>query len=114
MNKLLTVAFISVGSFVAGLLLAPKSGKETRQDLMTKANEYTGKAKAGIEEVKVGASAVKDEIVDSAGTIKDIVKDAGDGAKRTANRVKEEATSRAKVIQGEVKDTAQNTRKATK
>ena len=62
MNKLATVAIVGAASFVAGILLAPKSGKETRKDLMDKGNEYRGKTKAGMEEVKKGAKVVKGEL----------------------------------------------------
>ena len=114
MGKALTIAAVAVGAFVAGILLAPKSGKETRQDLMDKAKDYKGKASAGMEEVKKGAAVVKDELVDSAGNMKDIAKDAAGGVKRTARRASEEVSNRAKIIQGEVQQTAADTRRAAK
>ncbi|OJU87589.1 hypothetical protein BGO17_01170 [Candidatus Saccharibacteria bacterium 49-20] len=114
MGKVLTVAALTVGAFVAGILLAPKSGKETREEIKHKMDEYRGKAGAGYEEVKKGAVVVKDELVDSAENLRDIAKDATSGVKRTANRVKEEVTTRGKVIQGEVQQTAADTRRAAR
>ena len=67
MNKLGKVVLATVVGFVAGVLVAPKSGKETREDLKRKATEAKDKAdvkkaqltqaaKEGAESVKVGAS----------------------------------------------------------
>lgn len=114
MGKVLTVAALTVGAFVAGLLLAPKSGKETREDIKDKFDEYCGKAGAGLEEAKKGAAVVKDELAEGADSLKHIAQDAAGGIKRTAGRVKEEVTTRGKMIQGEVQQTAADTRRATR
>jgi hypothetical protein len=112
MNKLLAIVLVGAASFVAGILLAPKSGKETRKDLMDKGNEYKAKANAGLKEVKKGSKVVKAELSQGAQSIKEIAKDAEGGMKRTADRLKEEAGARAKAIQGEVKQTSQDARNA--
>jgi len=112
MGRLFGFIFVVLGSFIAGILLAPKSGKETRHDLMEKANEYKGKASAGMKEVRNGATIVKDELADSAQSMKEIAHDAAGGMKRTAGRVKEEATYRAKVIGDEVKQTTRDAKQA--
>ena len=39
MKKVLTVLGAAVAGFAAGVLTAPKSGKETRKDLKKKANK---------------------------------------------------------------------------
>jgi len=114
MGKGMNIALIAAGSFIAGILLAPKSGKETRKELMDKANQYKGKAEAGMDEVKKGAAAVKDELADSAETMMEIGKDAAGGVKRTANRVKKEASTRAKIVEGEVRQTAADARRAAR
>ena len=44
MSKLVKLAVAAVGGFVAGILLAPKSGKETREELKLKADEAKKKA----------------------------------------------------------------------
>ena len=114
MKNVLGLALVAGGAFLAGVLLAPKSGKETRRDLMNKANEYKGKASAGMEEVKKGATVVKDELVDSAHSMKEIADDAAGGFKRTANRVKEEATARGRAISEEVKQTTRDAKTAAR
>ena len=112
MGKILSVAALTVGAFVAGLLLAPKSGKETRQDIKDKMDEYRSKADAGVAEVKKGAHHVKDELVKSAETLKGVADDAADDAKHIAGRVKDEVTHRGKNIQSEVEQTVASTRRA--
>ena len=49
---------------VAGVLLAPKSGKETREDLANAAKELPGKAKEALEQAKGKVEAVKKEIAE--------------------------------------------------
>ena len=67
MSKFVKVVAAAAAGFVAGILLAPKSGKETRADIKakadevkTKATEAVGvakeKATAGYEAAKVGAT----------------------------------------------------------
>lgn len=62
MGKLEAIILAAVGGLVAGLLLAPKSGKETRRDLLNKAHEYKGKAEEGMQEVKKGARVVAQNV----------------------------------------------------
>ncbi len=49
---------LAVG-FIAGILLAPKSGKETRKDLIEKGEEFAEKTKEGFEVAKVKLAEVK-------------------------------------------------------
>lgn len=49
---------LAVG-FVAGILLAPKSGKQTRQELIEKGEEFVEKTKEGFEVAKVKITEVK-------------------------------------------------------
>lgn len=53
---------------LAGVLLAPKSGKETRKDIANKAKEYTAKGK---EMAKKSEDAVKGAIKDTAEKVAD-------------------------------------------
>ncbi|MDB5163021.1 MAG: hypothetical protein JWO54_484 [Candidatus Saccharibacteria bacterium] len=108
MGKIESVILVAVGSFIAGVLLAPKSGKETRQDIMDKTNDLKGKASDGMREMKKGAASVKDEITDGFENVKDIAKDATGDAKRTAARVKNEATARADAVKQKTQRTADN------
>ena len=49
---------LAVG-FLAGILLAPKSGKETRKELIEKGEEFAEKTKEGFEVAKVKLAEVK-------------------------------------------------------
>lgn len=62
-KKFLPIAAIvgAVTGVIAGLLVAPKSGKETRADIKAKADELKGKAEAEVEKAKTSAnSAIED------------------------------------------------------
>lgn len=114
MNKLATVVFAAVGGFVAGILLAPKSGKETRQDIANKKDEYLDKAKAGVKEAREGATEIKEELVSGAGVMKDIAKDAAGQASDTAKRVGREMTETADSVKRSVSSTAKEVKRTTR
>ena len=60
-------ALIGVAAgFVAGVLTAPKSGKETRDDLKQKANEKKTEAIAKGKEVRTKAGDVAEDVVSKA------------------------------------------------
>ena len=92
MGKLANMVMIAAGSFVAGILLAPKSGKDTRRDLMNRANNYKSKASDSLDQVKKGADSVKNEVAEGAESIKNEV------AKR-AKSVKEDIAETSKDVQ---------------
>ena len=112
MTKFNNVVLLAVGSFIAGILLAPKSGKETRQDLMNKRDEYKAKAEAGFAEVKKGAKDVKHEVEDGFDSVKGIAKDAAVDAKATAGRLKSEATLRGEAIKEKSQRTAEEIKRS--
>ena len=91
MGKIDTVILAAIGGFVAGVLLAPKSGKETREDLMNKKNEYQEKANDSIATIKRGAASIKDDLVSSGEEVKDIAKD-------VSGRVRREAEDTAETV----------------
>lgn len=81
MKKLLTVIGAVAAGFAAGILTAPKSGKETRQDLKNKASDlkkdadkYATKAKAAAKDatdsLKAGAHKVGKATADTARSVK--------------------------------------------
>lgn len=84
MKKLLTVISAVTAGFVAGVLTAPKSGKETRADLKKKAGEL--KANAGEYAAKAKAAA----------------KDAASSVKTGAQKVGAAATETARDVKGNV------------
>lgn len=116
MGKLVNLVLVAAGSFVAGVLLAPKSGKETRKDLKTKANGYKDSVLESEElgRVKKGAASVKEELVGGAESFKGIAKDAADDAKYAAERLKDEAAHRAKAIRENVNQTTHDVKRSAK
>jgi gas vesicle protein len=105
MGKGANVVAVAAAGFIAGMLLAPKSGKETRKDIMDKAHDAKRAAgektehlkehmKDGMHVLHKGATDVSSEVADFANS-----------TKRRANRVKgeekgmfEEAKARAERI----------------
>lgn len=98
MKKFESVLLLAVGSFIAGILLAPKSGKETRQDLMDKRDELKEKANNGLREMKKGVNDVKGEVQEGFESVRGIAKDAAHDAKHTAGRLKNEAAVRSESL----------------
>ena len=63
-QKALTAAAIGAAIGVTvGVLLAPKSGKETRDDLANAANDLPAKAKGIVERTKVRVEEVKEKLM---------------------------------------------------
>jgi gas vesicle protein len=62
MGKVFSIILIAAGSFAAGMLLAPKSGKETRQAIKNRMTMYKEKASDGLDEAKKGAQSVKEDV----------------------------------------------------
>lgn len=81
MKKVLAVIGAAAAGFAAGILTAPKSGKETRKDLKKKA----GKLKSDTEKVASKAAAAAKDSVDSLKTGSQKV---GDAVTETAKGVK--------------------------
>lgn len=76
----------AAAGFVAGILLAPASGKETRKKIGDEISKGTEKAKEGIEkmahEAEKGFRAVREKTQEGIGVIKEFVdKKKGDFAK---------------------------------
>lgn len=87
----------AIAGFVTGVLVAPKSGKETRQDIKNTATktkdtvvEEAGKAKDFAEktagDVKNKAEAVIDDVTDKAVELKGRAEQAVEGAKKGFNK----------------------------
>jgi gas vesicle protein len=118
MSKVFKLALAAVGGFAAGILLAPKSGKETRADLKAKADEAKAKANTQKQKLKnVGAegSVTFKKGADSAS--KEAVA-FGRSAKATAERIAAEAVelggearTRARRVAADAKTTAETIKK---
>lgn len=89
MKKVLAVIGAAVAGVAAGILMAPKSGKEIREDIKKKANEFRGEAEKRTEQAKHAAK-------DSAHSIKSGAKKVGDVAAETARDVKDNVEKRFK------------------
>lgn len=114
MGKTLKVLLAAATGFVAGVLMAPKSGEENRKDLRKKVDELKGYAEVQAEKakdisddvaetVKKGAANAESEVREFAGSALNsaqvVVKEAtqlGKEAKERALRVAEEARRDAK------------------
>jgi gas vesicle protein len=117
MGKTVHVIAAAAAGFIAGILLAPKSGEDTRRELKERAlgaKEYAGEkaeaAKAAAREagvtLKKSAGRAEEEIVgfsksakSSAARVADEASKLGDEAKARANRVADEAKRTATQIQ---------------
>lgn len=70
-NKFALGAIIGVAAgLIAGVLTAPKSGKETRADIRHKADELKGEAVKRADSVKNKSADVVDDLMDKADTYK--------------------------------------------
>ena len=104
MKKVLTVLGAAVAGFAAGILAAPKSGKETRADIKKKAGELkTATAKI----TKKAQSAAKDD----AKTVKAGAQKIGDIATGTARTVKADAEKVGDVVAGTARAVKADTEK---
>lgn len=104
MTKLIKIALATAAGFVAGILVAPKSGKETRQDIKDKAAEAKHVAAEKAEQVKSA-------IHDGAESLKEGSKHMG--AEGTAFKASTRASAdrlaaEAKILSGEAKKRALN------
>lgn len=84
----ITLAIAAVGGFVAGILLAPKSGKETREEIKAKANAKKAEAHDKFDQVKDAAKRTGKQVEDLADDAKDRAAKIADDAKKTAENLK--------------------------
>lgn len=109
MSKALNTIIAAAAGFAAGILLAPKSGKETREDIRAKALETKGqideKADEALDVLKEGAARAEAEARDMAKSVKKsastVAAEAnflGHEAKERASRVAERTQQDAKEI----------------
>jgi gas vesicle protein len=98
-------AGLAIG-FAAGILLAPKSGKETRKDLVEKGGELVEKSREGFEAARVKAAEAADmgkEFIDkSRGSFQKALKsmeETTDRAKKKVDNVVKKGKSQAKKVE---------------
>jgi len=121
MSKLFKLSVAAFAGFVAGILLAPKSGKETIADLKAKADETKQKAKQKTDQLKETADESKDTLIHGADYASREMVAFGRSAKATAERIAEEAAelggearTRARRVAEEAKRTASTIQKDAK
>lgn len=114
MNKAAKVALAAVAGFAAGVLLAPKSGKETRADIKQKAGEakdYTTKqAKVVKDKAEAGYCATKDGFSEAKGEASSFFNRAG----KHSGEVAKDAKKTAGTVASSARDTGKNVRDAVK
>lgn len=71
-----------IAGLVAGLLTAPKSGKETREDLKRKADKVKTETAKHAEEVREKATEVADQAKETAQKVKEVADTAAEGMRR--------------------------------
>ena len=76
----------TLAGLVAGLLTAPKSGKETRDDIKRKATDMKNQAMGHVEDVKDKAMDVADDARSRAEELKTRAEQAVEGAKAGFNK----------------------------
>lgn len=113
MSKTIKVILAAAVGFAAGILLAPKSGKETRQDLKDTAHDKKDLLDARVEQVK---GAVRDSVVSlkhGASNVGVEAEELATSARTSAQKVSKEATKlaheaqvRGKRVAKEAKQTA--------
>lgn len=92
-GKLAIVALIgTAAAFVGGILIAPKSGKETQKDIKDEIKKDVKKVKAEANKLKGEATKAADEVYDKA---KVVAKDVSDKAKAVKGNF-EKATNDSK------------------
>ncbi len=67
---------------ITGVLIAPKSGKETREDLMKKAEELKENSGELVDKAKKESKKVGDKVMKTADDLKDRTERAVDSAKK--------------------------------
>lgn len=108
MSKAINTLVAAAAGFAAGILLAPKSGKETREDIKAKAIEAKDKAEGKADEAKevLRESAAKAE-VEARGMAKSVKKSAGTMAAE-ANYLGHEAKERMGRVADKTKQDAKD------
>lgn len=115
LNKLASITIAAAAGFVAGILLAPKSGKETRQDIKEKAHEAkdyvsdkAGRVKHAAhdsyESIREGASDIGGEFTKFTHRTKPTVEKIAREAKTSGSSIVEKAGRTSRQVKKDIKD----------
>lgn len=91
MSRVAKIILAAVGGFVAGVLLAPKSGAETRKDLQKQVKKAAGSAEVKANQAKAAARESAKTVSHSAKDVEAEVVAFGTSAKATADKIAAEA-----------------------
>lgn len=91
MSRLVKIILAAAGGFVAGVLLAPKSGAETRKDLHKQVKKASGVAEVKANQAKAAAREGAKTVGHSAKDVESEVVAFGTSAKATADKIAAEA-----------------------
>lgn len=111
-KALLKVIALAASGFVAGILLAPKSGKDTRKDIKHKTDELVDQAEAELKiaknvakksaaTIKAGAKEALGEVEELGVDVKKSAKIVASKAKSTGKSVAKTATKTAKAVKAD-------------
>ena len=79
----------AIAGVLAGFLTAPKSGKETREDLIQKANEVKGSAERKLKDAHKELGNISDDAKKKAKELSGLAKDEMDELSKKADSLKE-------------------------
>lgn len=93
MNKSINVMIAAAAGFVAGMLLAPKSGAETREDLKNKAREAKDRLDDKTEEAKKAAREATETLREGATYAEREARGLAESARQSARTIADEAAA---------------------
>lgn len=122
MKKLLKIVAVTAAGFAAGILLAPKSGKQTRADIKHKAGELKDQAEAELKTakrvakksaatIKAGAKEALEEVEELGDDVKKSAKSVVAKAKSTGKSVAKTATKTANAVKADAAPKKKTTKK---
>jgi gas vesicle protein len=103
MHKTAKVALVAAVGFVAGMLLAPKSGTETRRDLKIKANRAKLYAQGKSEKAKMAADEARGTLKTSVAGVNREAAGMAKSTRASAEKVSNVATVEAEKLADEAK-----------
>lgn len=96
-----TAIMFGIMGFIAGILLAPKSGRESRRDLADKSDEIKSRLSSAAKQMKEKSSNRANEVKSNVNKTTDKLKDA-------VNEAVVDAKSTARKAKSDVKDVVDN------
>lgn len=105
-NRAVHVIAAAAIGFVAGILLAPKSGEETRKEIKGKAREAKDYAGEKVEQVKAAAKDARVSLREGADHVSDEATHFAKSAKSSASRVAADVSEEATKLSSEAKTRA--------